>query len=71
MTKPTFIHALTFGYRAAILVALILNAWLLRSIERSQYTGPSYTEEQQARQIAGRLEEIEKTISFIEKNTRR
>ncbi len=71
MAKPPLTQALTFTYRILVLLLLLANAWLLRSIDRYQYTGPTYEDEQQARQVTARLEDIEKTLSYIEKNTRR
>ena len=62
---------LTVAYRLTVVLALAVNAWFLRSLDRHQYTGPGYQEEQQARQVTQRLEVIEKTLTSIERNTRR
>lgn len=60
MLKLNAEQALTLTYRVIVVAALITNIWLLRSIDRHQYTGPSYEESQQGSQVNSRLEEIEK-----------
>lgn len=61
----------TLAYRVLVLALLAANLFYLQRIWSSQYTGPGYTEEQQARGIALDLEKIVEQLKNIEHNTRR